>query len=77
MGPDKCISRPTWLLARDQYGDYVTVSAAHPRADLMRYHNRKSARKVYRDLVSGESVQVGYEVAGHWYDLFVPWRRPA
>ena len=57
-----------WL-AIDQYGQKELLEGA-PRKALLRLHGRKHADRIYRDKLDGSSVQVGWAVAGHWYDVY-------
>ena len=60
----------TGTMAIDQYGDTEHALGKHPRRELMRRYGRKSARKMYVDTRDGETLHVGWIVAGHWFTVF-------
>ncbi len=57
-------------MARDQYGETYHIGAHSPRKWLLDHFGRQHADKMYRDKKAGESVHVGYVVAGHWCEIF-------
>jgi hypothetical protein len=67
------------ILARDQYGQEITLEGKHPRKELLDYLGEKSARRIYRDKKDGRTVHVGYIVAGSWWTFYnvTPWERAA
>jgi len=66
-------------MALDQYGNTFHNLGPHPRKELLRRLYRQHAERMYVDKVQGDSVQVGYIIAGHWLTLYriEPWEVPA
>lgn len=56
-------------MARDQYGNTVH-GLEKPRRDLLAHCGRKHAERMWRDTKSGDTVHVGYIIAGRWFDVF-------
>lgn len=69
------MSKPTWTMARDQYGRTYHDLGAHPRRALLRIFGRKHADKMYQDRKSGPPLHTGYVIAGHWLTVYTvtPW----
>jgi len=66
-------------MAIDQYGHTEHDLGPHPRNELLRRLDRKSARKVYVDKKSGGCVHIGWIIAGRWFTVYKvePMERPA
>ena len=54
-------------IAIDQDGNTRFVN--NPRKDLLDYHGRKHADKIYCDIKGGGMQHIGYIVSGHWYEV--------
>ena len=58
-------------MARDQYGEtYHMYNCKYPRKWLLGYFGRKHAEKMYTDTKDGNSLHIGWIIAGHWLSVF-------
>jgi hypothetical protein len=60
------------MLARDQYGQTISIPGKYPRKELLDYFGRKHASKMYVDKKDGKTVHRGYVIAGYWLSLWAP-----
>jgi hypothetical protein len=56
-------------MAVDQHGN-TFHALKHPRKDLMKEIGSKHADKMYVDLKSGGSKQIGYVIGKHWLSVY-------
>lgn len=65
------------VLARDQWGQELTIPGRHPRKELLDKLGYKHAERLYVDKNDGRRVHVGYEIGRSWYTLYTiePWEK--
>jgi len=64
------MTKQTWTMARDQYGDTWHDLGPHPRRELLKRLGRSSAAKMYIDTKAGETKHIGYIIAGRWLTIY-------
>ena len=57
-------------MAIDQHGTTFHGLGDHPRSELLKRLDRKSAQKMYVDSKSGPK-HIGYIISGRWLTLYV------
>ena len=63
------------MLARNEYGNVITLPGIHPRKELCEKLGRKHADKVYMTNKNNTNFHIGYVIAGQWWELYVPWKK--
>jgi hypothetical protein len=64
------------MMARNEYGECVSIPGRHPRKELLEKLGRSHAEKIYVNSKDGEKTfHVGYVIAQRWWSLYIPYEK--